>query len=294
MSGFVFSWNSLLDILFVWFIFYQVLLLIRGTRAFQMVLGILVFLILYLLSMGLKLYTLNWLITSFWAQLVLALLILFQPEIRRALARVGKSPLLFGFAPEELSLDIDEILKTVQTFAKRGVGAIIVFERDTDLSEITEVGVKIDSVISQELLISIFLPYSPLHDGATVIRRNRIAAASCFLPISLSPNVSRTLGTRHRAAIGITEETDAVALVVSEETGQISLVIAGRIHAVADATELRESLLRLFRKETRSRLLLRATLLKKHYKESGFGALLNPFSKRSSPPPSSTPGNPKP
>ncbi len=293
MSGFVFSWNSVLDILFVWFIFYQVLLLIRGTRAFQMVLGILVFLILYLLSMGLKLYTLNWLITSFWAQLVLALLILFQPEIRRALARVGKSPLLFGFAPEELALDIDEILKTVQTFAKRGVGAIIVFERDTDLSEITEVGVRIDSAISQELLISIFLPYSPLHDGATVIRRNRIAAASCFLPISLSPNVSRTLGTRHRAAIGITEETDAVALVVSEETGQISLVIAGRIHAVADATELRESLLRLFRKETRSRLLIRATLLKKHYKESGIGALLNPFSKRSSqPPPSSGKPNP--
>ncbi len=284
MSGISFSWHSLLDILFVWFIFYQILLLIRGTRAFQMVLGILMFLILYLLSSGLKLYTLNWLITSFWSQLVLALLILFQPEIRKALARVGKSPLLFGFAPSELPLDIDEILKTVQTFSKRGVGAIMVLERGTDLSEITEIGVGIDAAISQELLVSLFLPYSPLHDGAIIIRRNRIAAAGCFLPISLSPNVSRTLGTRHRAAIGITEETDAVALVVSEETGQISLVIAGRIHPVSDMTELRNHLIRLFRRETHSRLILRASLMKKQYDTIGLQGILTFFKKKPAPP----------
>ncbi|MHB1285914.1 MAG: diadenylate cyclase CdaA [Leptospirales bacterium] len=289
MNSISFSWHSILDILFVWFIFYQVLLLIRGTRAFQMVLGILMFLILYLLSSGLKLYTLNWMITSFWSQLVLALLILFQPEIRKALARVGKSPLLFGFAPSELPLDIDEILKTVQTFSKRGVGAIMVLERETDLSEITEIGIGIDATISQEILVSLFLPYSPLHDGAVIIRRNRIAAAGCFLPISLSPNVSRTLGTRHRAAIGITEETDAAALVVSEETGQISIVTAGRIHSVSDMTELRNHLIRLFRRESHSRLILRASLMKKKYEASGFHGLLTFFKKKLSPPPSGKP-----
>jgi diadenylate cyclase len=273
MEDISFSWHSVLDIFLVWFIFYQLLLLIRGTRAFQMVLGILVFLSLYLLSSTLKLYTLNWLITSFWSQLVLALLILFQPEIRKALARVGKSPLLFGLTPVELPLDIDEILKSVQAFSKRGIGAIMVLERGTDLSEITEIGVLIDAHISQELLNSIFLPYSPLHDGAVIIRQNRIAAAGCFLPISLSMNLSRTLGTRHRAAIGITEETDAVALVVSEETGQISLVIAGRIHPVTDMTELRNHLIRLFRRENRSRMMIRATLLKKHMEESGLSKI---------------------
>lgn len=291
MSGFSFSWHSLLDILFVWFIFYQILLLIRGTRALQMVLGILVFLILYLLSSGLKLYTLNWMITSFWSQLVLALLIVFQPEIRKALARVGKSPLLFGFSPAELPLDIDEIVKTVQTFSKRGVGAIMVLERGTDLSEITEIGVGIDAAISQELLVSLFLPYSPLHDGAVIIRRNRIVAAGCFLPISLSPNVSRTLGTRHRAAIGITEETDAVALVVSEETGQISLVIAGRIHPLDDMTDLRNHLILLFRREAHSRLMLRATLMKKQYDAIRIQGFFGLFRKKTTPPSTPSSGN---
>ncbi|MHB1605410.1 MAG: diadenylate cyclase CdaA [Leptospirales bacterium] len=291
MSSFSFSWHSLLDILFVWFIFYQILLLIRGTRAFQMLVGILVFLILYLLSSGLKLYTLNWMITSFWSQLVLALLIVFQPEIRKALARVGKSPLLFGFSPAELPLDIDEIVKSVQTFSKRGVGAIMVLARGTDLSEITEIGVGIDAAISQELLISLFLPYSPLHDGAVIIRKNRIAAAGCFLPISLSPTVSRTLGTRHRAAIGITEETDAVALVVSEETGQISLVIAGRIHPVTDMTDLRNHLILLFRRESHSRLMLRATLMKKQFLAMKGQGVLGLFRKKTTPPSPPSSGN---
>ncbi len=287
MEDISFSWHSVLDILLVWFIFYQLLLLIRGTRAFQMVLGILVFLSLYLLSSTLKLYTLNWLITSFWSQLVLALLILFQPEIRKALARVGKSPLLFGLTPVELPLDIDEILKSVQAFSKKGIGAIMVLERGTDLSEITEIGVLIDAHISQELLNSIFLPYSPLHDGAVIIRQNRIAAAGCFLPISLSMNLSRTLGTRHRAAIGITEETDAVALVVSEETGQISLVIAGRIHPVVDMTELRNHLIRLFRRQNRSRMMIRATLLKKHMEGSGLSRIFKKTARKNiSQPPS--------
>ena len=286
-DGISFSWHSVLDILFVWFIFYQLLILIRGTRAFQIVLGILVFLSLYALSSTLKLYTLNWLITSFWSQLVLALLILFQPEIRKALARVGKSPLLFGLTPVELPLDIDEILKAAQTFSKRGIGAILVLERGTDLTEITEIGVLIDAHITQELLSSIFLPYSPLHDGAVIIRQNRIAAAGCFLPISLSTDLSRTLGTRHRAAIGITEETDAVALVVSEETGQTSLVIAGRIHPVSDMTELRNHLIRLFRRENRSRILLRATLLKKHMEGGRFSRLFKRTSKHTPPNPAS-------
>ncbi len=244
-------WRNLLDILAVWFIFYQILLLIRGTRAFQMVIGVLVFLLVFFVSGWLKLYTLNWLITSFWSQIVLALLILFQPEIRKALARVGKSPLLLGIPLGDASLDIEELVKAIQTLSRRGIGGIIVVERNTDLSEIVEVGVALDAVISNELLVSLFLPYSPIHDGAAIIRKNRIASAGCFLPISLSSDLSRQYGTRYRAAIGITEETDAVALVVSEETSQVSLVVAGRVTPQTDMILLRQTLTRLFRKESR-------------------------------------------
>ncbi len=244
-------WRNILDVLAVWFIFYQILLLIRGTRAFQMVIGVLVFLLVFFVSGWLKLYTLNWLITSFWSQIVLALLILFQPEIRKALARVGKSPLLLGIPLGDSSLDIEELVKALQTLSRRGIGGIIVIERNTDLSEIVEVGVPLDAIISNELLVSLFLPYSPIHDGAAIIRKNRIATAGCFLPISLSSDLSRQYGTRHRAAIGITEETDAVALVVSEETSQISLVVAGRVTPQTDMILLRQTLTRLFRKETR-------------------------------------------
>lgn len=245
------SWRNVLDILAVWFILYQILLLIRGTRAFQMVIGVLVFLLVFFVSGWLKLYTLNWLITSFWSQIVLALLILFQPEIRKALARVGKSPLLLGIQLGENSLDIEEIVKSLQTLSRRGIGGIIVIERNTDLTEIVEVGVPLDAIISSELLVSLFLPYSPIHDGAVIIRKNRISTAGCFLPISLSPDLSRQYGTRHRAAIGITEETDAVALVVSEETSQISLVVAGRVAPQIDMILFRQTMARLFRKENR-------------------------------------------
>ncbi|MGC8501181.1 MAG: diadenylate cyclase CdaA [Leptospirillia bacterium] len=244
-------WRNVLDILAVWFVFYQILLLIRGTRAFQMVIGVLVFLLVFFISGWLKLYTLNWLITSFWSQIILALLILFQPEIRKALARVGKSPLLLGIPLGETPLDSEEIVKALQTLSRRGIGGIIVIERATDLSEVVEVGVPLDALISSELLVSLFLPYSPIHDGAVIIRKNRVATAGCFLPISLSSDLSRQYGTRHRAAIGITEETDAVALVVSEETSQISLVVAGRVTPQTDMVLFRQTLARLFRKENR-------------------------------------------
>ncbi len=245
------SWRNALDILAVWFILYQILLLIRGTRAFQMVIGVLVVLLVFLLSGWLRLYTLTWLIPSFWSQIVLALLILFQPEIRKALARVGKSPLLLGIQLGDNALDIEEIVKTLQTLSRRGIGGIIVIERNTDLTEIVEVGVPLDAIISSELLVSLFLPYSPIHDGAVIIRKNRISTAGCFLPISLSPDLSRQFGTRHRAAIGITEETDAVALVVSEESSQISLVVAGRVAPQTDMILFRQTMARLFRKENR-------------------------------------------
>ncbi|EQD25131.1 MAG: hypothetical protein D084_Lepto4C00245G0004 [Leptospirillum sp. Group IV 'UBA BS'] len=163
----------------------------------------------------------------------------------------GKA-LFFSASPWETHpLDIEELVKALQTLSRRGIGGIIVIERNTDLSEIVEVGVPLDAIISNELLVSLFLPYSPIHDGAAIIRKNRIATAGCFLPISLSSDLSRQYGTRHRAAIGITEETDAVALVVSEETSQISLVVAGRVTPQADMILLRQTLTRLFRRETR-------------------------------------------
>lgn len=246
-----FSWRNILDISAVWFILYQILLLIRGTRAFQMVIGVLLFLLVFFVSGWLKLYTLNWLITSFWSQIVLALLILFQPEIRKALARMGKNPLLLGIQLGNSTFDIEELLKTLQTLSRRGIGGIIVIERNIDLTDVVEVGVPLDALISSELLVSLFLPYSPIHDGAVIIRKNRISTAGCFLPISLSPDLSRHYGTRHRAAIGITEETDAVALVVSEETSQISLVVAGRVTPQEDMLLFRHTLARLFRREIR-------------------------------------------
>ncbi len=274
-------WRNVLDILAVWFIFYQILLLIRGTRAFQMVIGVLVFLLVFFVSGWLKLFTLNWLITSFWSQIVLALLILFQPEIRKALARVGKSPLLLGIPLGDSTLDIEELVKALQSLSRRGIGGIIVLERNTDLSEIVEVGVPLDAVITNELLVSLFLPYSPIHDGAAIIRKNRISTAGCFLPISLSSDLSRQYGTRHRAAIGITEETDAVALVVSEETSQISLVVAGRVTPQTDMILLRQTLTRLFRKEARLPKNRRMQSLRKRFYASislipGLSDLLRP------------------
>lgn len=239
-------WQDVIDIIIVTFVFYRLLLLIKGTRAFQMLMGLVILFMAFVVSRWMGLYTVDWLIQSFWSYIVLALIILFQPEIRKALAQMGQNPLTGRLTPVEESKNIEEIIRTSISLANKKIGAIVVIERNTELKDIIEMGFQLDAKITKELLTSIFLPYSPMHDGAVVIKGDRIMAAGCFLPLTLSTDISKSLGTRHRAAIGITEETDAVAIVVSEETGTISVSIGGNMTSELDAVGLRRVLTRIF------------------------------------------------
>lgn len=233
---------DVLDILIVAFFIYQLLLIFRGTRAAQI---LVVLAILYLTSRAslfIGLLTVNWILQSLLGVWVLMMVIIFQPELRRALVSFGQRNFLRVFSRGEEAHMIDELARSAVSLASKRTGAIIVLERETKLDSYVEPGINLDAVISRRLLESIFFPYSPLHDGAVIVNDGRIVAASCFLPLSLSPEVSRDLGTRHRAAIGITEETDAVAVVVSEETGTISLAYGGRIERDLDALAVRKRL----------------------------------------------------
>lgn len=239
-------WQDAIDIIFVSIILYRLLIIIKGTRAAQMLLGLGLLLLAYLLSSYLELYTMNWVIQSFWSQMVIVLIILFQPEVRRALAHIGETRLFRAFTPAEELKSLDEIVKAAVALANRKIGALIVIERDTSLKDFVEMGTPLDAKVSKELLLSIFHPSSPIHDGAVVISGNRITSAGCFLPIALSSSVSKTLGTRHRAGIGLTEETDAIAIIVSEETGAISTSINGKLDSRITMDALRDLLTELF------------------------------------------------
>jgi diadenylate cyclase len=241
--------NDTLDIALVYYLFYRLLLIIKGTRAFQMLIGIGLIVIVLICSEMLEFYTLDWLIHSLWSQIVLAVVILFQPEIRHTLARVGQRSIFQSMSFVESSKFMEETVKAAVSMANKRIGALIVLERETDLSTIVEMGIELDAKVTKELLTSIFLPYSPIHDGAAIIRNGRIVAAGCFLPLTLSSNLSKALGTRHRAAVGLAEESDAVVVVVSEETGEISVVKNGAIEHNADAPMLRKSLSDIFVKK---------------------------------------------
>ena len=238
--------NDTVDIALVYYILYRLLLIIKGTRAFQMLIGIGLMVLVFIASQAFEFYTLDWLIHSFWSQIVLAVVILFQPEIRRTLARVGERHMFRSLSAVEGSKFIEETVKAVVNMANKRIGALIVLERDSDLTTIVEMGIELDAKVTKEILVSIFLPYSPIHDGAAIIRNGRLTAAGCFLPLTLSSNISKSLGTRHRAAVGLTEESDAVVVVVSEETGEISLVVNGVIENNADAPALRKTLSDMF------------------------------------------------
>jgi len=238
--------NDTVDIALVYYIIYRLLLIIKGTRAFQMLIGIGLIVLVLIASQAFEFYTLDWLIHSFWSQIVLAVVILFQPEIRRTLARFGERNLFRSLSAVEGSKFIEETVKAAVNMANKRIGALIVLERDTDLTTLVEMGTELDAKVTKEILISIFLPYSPIHDGAAIIRSGRLTAAGCFLPLTLSSNISKALGTRHRAAVGLTEESDAVVVVVSEETGEISLVVNGVIENDADAPALRKTLSDMF------------------------------------------------
>ena len=232
------------DILLITILTYWLINQIRGTRAVQMVTGLLMVAALYSASQYFELYTLAWILNNFLSSILLVLVILFQGDIRRALTRVGRGT-WFGGEREQRTEMIDEVARAAVLLATKRVGGLIAFEREVGLSEYLDAGTRIDARVSREILTSIFLPTSPIHDGAVVIRRGRVAAAGCFLPLTSSPQVSRALGSRHRAAIGLTEETDAAVIVVSEEQGQISLVREGRITHDLDARSLRTTLAKL-------------------------------------------------
>ncbi len=239
-----FRLQDAVDIGIVAFIVYSLIELIRGTRAARMLIGLCVVVLIYLSSRVFDLYTVNWILDNFLSSVLLVIVIIFQHDIRRALIQVGSRP-FFGSATGLRGQDLEEILRAVVTLASRRVGGLLVLERETGLNEFIEGGTTIDAQISRELVVSIFMPASPIHDGALIIRKGRITAAGCFLPLTVNPNVSKTFGTRHRAAIGITEESDAVVIAVSEETGSISLVVDGRLTRDLDAGSLRGTLQKL-------------------------------------------------
>jgi diadenylate cyclase len=242
-SGAALSWTAVLDILIVAFLIYQLLQFIRGTHAVQMALGGLALLLLYPISYGLNLETVNWLFRTFLPYVVFGVIVVFQAEIRKVLAHLGKLPPMGAFAAKRTEDVVDEVVLAATALAAQRTGAIVVVERDMGLRSYIETGIALDALVTYDLLISIFNPGTPLHDGAVVIQGNRIAAAACFLPLTVNPQLSRELGSRHRAAIGVTEDTDAIAVVVSEETGVVSLVVGGEIRRNFDSRSLKQALL---------------------------------------------------
>ena len=237
------DWLDVLDILLVSLVIYEILKLIRGTRAVQMILGGALIAALFYVSQWAHLEAANWLIRNVAAYLVFAFIVLFQADIRRALSHLGRAPIFRYFAePESAEESIEEIVVAADALAKQRTGAIIVVERQVGLRSHAEGGIPLDAMVSYDLLVSIFQPSSPLHDGAVIVQGDRIAAAACFLPLTVNPRPGKQYGSRHRAAIGLTEENDAVALVVSEETGRISLAVDGEIEQPADTDVLRQRL----------------------------------------------------
>ncbi|MGH7831981.1 MAG: diadenylate cyclase CdaA [Candidatus Binatia bacterium] len=238
-------WQDALDVGIIAYVVYRLIQLIKGTRAMQMVIGLIVLLLAYIASQRLGLFTLNWLLDNFLASIILVIIVIFQSDIRRALTQVGATPLFGGADRMEPGEMLEEITKAVETLASKRVGALIVLQREVGLNEYMEVGTRLDARVSRELLQSVFSPQSPMHDGALVIQKGRVSAARCFLPLSVDPDLSKSLGTRHRAAIGLTEETDAVVIVLSEEQGKVSLVVGGKVTHELDGAGLRSSLERL-------------------------------------------------
>jgi diadenylate cyclase len=239
-----FTWRDALDILVVALIVYSLLRLIRGTRAVQMVLGIVAIFLVYEASVLLGLTAVRTILRTLFFYLPLAVIVLFAQELRRALAAFGRTPFfswVSGFRADET---VSDVVLAVTSLASRRVGALIVLERREGLKTYIENGVRLDAAVTYDLLVTIFAPGTPLHDGAAIVTGERVAAAACFLPLSLKEGLSKRFGTRHRAAIGVTEETDALAIVVSEERGSISLARDGRLLEDLEPKTLRDMLLR--------------------------------------------------
>jgi diadenylate cyclase len=237
---------EILDMALVSFLFYRVFLLVRGTRAAQMFFGLAVLMVTSIAAELLGLDALNWIISNLKTVWVIAFVILFQPELRRALAALGQNRLFRNFVRSDESGPIGEIVLAANRLVEQGLGALIVMEREAELRAVVETGTRIESFVTSELLETIFTPPTPLHDGAVLIRGNQLVAAGCILPLTANPRLAANLGTRHRAALGVTEENDAVVVVVSEETRTISIAMDGQLKMNVDPAALRSELARLF------------------------------------------------
>jgi uncharacterized protein (TIGR00159 family) len=245
-GAFQISWREILDITLVAFIFYRVILLVRGTRAVPVIYGLVLLIVVYHVSDQFGLYTLHWLLANFLGSIFLVIIILFQRDIRNALSQVGAGSFWRRGKPGKEK--IDELVQALMTMAEKHMGAIVVVEKNVPLGDITSRGVAVDAVLTRELLMSIFMPGTPLHDGAVIMKAGRVVAAGCILPLAREEKDGHDYGTRHRAAIGVTEETDAVAVVVSEERGAVSVAVNGKLTASLDEVRLRRVLLRAWEK----------------------------------------------
>ncbi|HEK9102749.1 diadenylate cyclase CdaA [Bacillus pfraonensis] len=241
--------STILDIAVVWFVIYKLILVIRGTKAVQLLKGITVIIIVRILSYLFELHTLQWLTDQALTWGFLAVIIIFQPELRRALEQLGRGSLFsraIGQEEEEYEIVANAVAKATEYMGKRRIGALITLSRETGMGDYVETGIPLNANVSSELLINIFIPNTPLHDGAVIMQGNTIKAAACYLPLSESPFISKELGTRHRAAMGVSEVTDSITVVVSEETGQISLTKNGELHRDLKVEQLKEMLLAEF------------------------------------------------
>jgi uncharacterized protein (TIGR00159 family) len=240
----------LMDAAIVYFVIYRILLIIKGTRAVQMLFGLVLVITLFVISREryFNLATTHWLIDKFIANFIIIVVIIFQNDIRRALAQFGRTSLLRGTRSFEETQILEEVIKASVMLSQRKIGALVAVEREANLDHYTEEGIKVDAVVSKDLLFSIFVPehQNPLHDGAVIVQRGRVTAAGCFLPLTTNPKVEKTLGTRHRAGIGLSEDTDAAVVMVSEETGIVSVAFQGELYRDLDSNEMRELLQRIF------------------------------------------------
>ena len=252
--------RDIIEILIVAFAFYKLFMLIRETRAEQLIKGILVLFIATKVSEWLELYTVYWILDKTMTVGVIAILIVFQPELRRGLEYIGRSRFFtksfVEIEDESLNKIMDEIVDAVASLARQKIGALIVMERETGLNEVVETGTKIEGKVSSGLLINIFIPNTPLHDGAVVIKEDTVKAAGCFLPLTENASLSKELGTRHRAALGISERSDCIAIVVSEETGAISVAENGSLSRYLDVKTLKQILMDMYKYKDQKQIFL--------------------------------------
>jgi len=259
MMDFVFSiWRPTLEILFIWALLYYLIRFFQGTRAMHVLMGLIFLAIIFNIAKFLELNSINWVLTKLFAAGVVAFLIIFQPELRRALARIGQNTFFGTFLQQGGT--IDELVQACEHLSRNRIGGIIAIERDVGLKNYIESGIELDAKVTAELLITIFSPNTPTHDGGIIIQSDRIASCGSLFPLSQNTALARSLGTRHRAAIGLTEETDAVSVVVSEETGAISVAIYGKLTRDLDGEGLRRVLLSLFKASKKSKATIKDIL----------------------------------